>query len=134
MTSKLIDQLCCPNTPISWGELFDKISILEIKKEYASGKTAVKNINTELELLNEIIPEDVLSHRAVSQLRIELKLINQDIWDIEAEIRIKEKSHDFGSKFIELARNTYLFNDERALKKRQINEILNSKIVEEKIY
>ena len=67
-------------------------------------------------------------------LRMELKVINQNIWDIEDEIRLKEARHDFGASFIELARNTYKFNDRRASIKRKINNILNSEIIEEKIY
>ena len=123
-----------PYIPVSWGELFDKISILEIKKEYASNKTVIKNVVKEFELLNEILSHSVLEHPEISGLRKELKNINRTLWDIEDEIRIKEGAHDFGSGFIELARNTYIFNDKRAYIKRKINEILNSEIFEEKVY
>ena len=120
--------------PVSWGEFFDKISILEIKKENVSDNEAMKNIVRELELLNNFISDDISSNTHVMGLRIELKALNQDIWNIEDEIRINEASSDFGERFIELARNTYLFNDKRASIKRKINNILNSTITEEKIY
>ena len=120
--------------PVSWGEFFDKISILEIKKENVSDNEAMKNIVRELELLNNFISDDISSNTHVMDLRIELKALNQDIWNIEDEIRINEASSDFGERFIELARNTYLFNDKRASIKRKINNILNSTITEEKIY
>lgn len=134
MTSKSIGQLKSPYIPVSWGELFDKISILEIKKEKAADQTSLKNVNNELGILREIIPENVLAHEEIYRLRIQLKTINQNIWDIEDEIRIKESFNDFSQSFIVLARNTYLFNDNRASIKRKINNILNSEIIEEKIY
>ena len=134
MTSKSIGQLKSPHIPVSWGELFDKISILEIKKEKAADQTSLKNVNNELGILREIIPENVLAHEEIYRLRIQLKTINQNIWDIEDEIRIKESFNDFSQSFIVLARNTYLFNDNRASIKRKINNILNSEIIEEKIY
>ena len=134
MTSKSIGQLKSPYIPVSWGELFDKISILEIKKEKAADQTSLKNVNNELGILREVIPENVLAHEEIYRLRIQLKTINQNIWDIEDEIRIKESFNDFSQSFIVLARNTYLFNDNRASIKRKINNILNSKIIEEKIY
>ena len=107
---------------------------MEIKKECASNKTVIKNVVKEFELLNEILSHSVLEHPEISGLRKELKNINRTLWDIEDEIRIKEGAHDFGSGFIELARNTYIFNDKRADIKRKINEILNSEIFEEKVY
>ena len=134
MTSKSIGQLKSPYIPVSWGELFDKISILEIKKEKAADQTSLKNVNNELGILREVIPENVLAHEEIYRLRIQLKTINQNIWDIEDEIRIKESFNDFSQSFIVLARNTYLFNDNRASIKRKINNILNSEIIEEKIY
>ena len=69
----------------------------------------------------------------MAELRVELKEVNLNIWNIEAEIRIKEATNDFGDRFIDLARNTYLQNDNRASIKRKINEVLKSEIIEEKI-
>ena len=94
----------------------------------------MKNITQELELLDKFVSNDILKNRGLMDLRVELKNINQNIWNIEDEIRIKESTHDFEDRFIELARNTYIFNDKRASVKRSINDILNSSIVEEKIY
>lgn len=134
MTLKPINALLTPHIPVSWGELFDKISILEIKKENVLNELAMKNIIQELELLDKLISDDILNNRGLMDLRVELKNINQNIWNIEDEIRIKESTHDFGDRFIELARNTYIINDKRASVKRSISNILNSSIVEEKIY
>lgn len=120
--------------PVSWGELFDKISILEIKKENVLDGSAKNNIVVELELLNNFLSADVLSDVKLNNLRVKLKAINQKLWNIEDEIRVNEAKKDFSEKFIWLARSTYINNDIRASIKRQINEALNSAIVEEKIY
>ena len=119
--------------PVSWGEFFDKISILEIKKNVLDG-SAKNNIVSELELLTNFLSADTLSDVNLNNLRVKLKAINQKLWNIEDEIRINEAKKDFGEKFIWLARRTYINNDRRASIKRQINETLNSAIVEEKIY
>ncbi|MBT5505634.1 MAG: hypothetical protein HOK17_00655 [Flammeovirgaceae bacterium] len=120
--------------PVSWGEFFDKISILEIKKENVLDGSAKNNIVVELELLNNFLSADVLSDVKLNNLRVKLKAINQKLWNIEDEIRVNEAKKDFSEKFIWLARSTYINNDIRASIKRQINEALNSAIVEEKIY
>ena len=120
--------------PVSWGELFDKISILEIKKENVLDGSAKNNIVVELELLNNFLSADVLSDVKLNNLRVKLKAINQKLWNIEDEIRVNEAKKDFSENFIWLARSTYINNDIRASIKRQINEALNSAIVEEKIY
>lgn len=123
-----------PLIPVSWGELFDKISILEIKKENALDGSAKNNIVTELELLTKSLTSDILTDPNLNTLRLKLKFVNQKIWNIEDKIRVNEKRKDFGENFILLARRTYINNDKRALIKRQINETLHSAIVEEKIY
>ena len=120
--------------PVSWGEFFDKISILELKKENVRDGSAKNNIVVELELLTNFLSADILSDVKLNNLRVKLKAINQKLWNIEDEIRINEAKKDFGEKFIWLARRTYINNDRRASIKRQINETLNSAIVEEKIY
>ena len=120
--------------PVSWGEFFDKISILEIKKENVLDGSAKNNIVVELELLTNFLSADVLSDVRLNNLRVKLKAINQKLWNIEDEIRVNEAKKDFSEKFIWLARSTYINNDIRASIKRQINEALNSAIVEEKIY
>ena len=120
--------------PVSCGEFFDKISILEIKKENVLDGSAKNNIVVELELLTNFLSADILSDVKQNNLRVKLKAINQKLWNIEDQIRVNEAKKDFGEKFIWLARSTYINNDRRASIKRQINETLNSAIVEEKIY
>ena len=120
--------------PVSWGEFFDKISILELKKENVRDGSAKNNIVVELELLTNFLSADILSDVKLNNLRIKLKAINQKLWNIEDQIRVNEAKKDFGETFIWLARSTYINNDRRASIKRQINKILNSAIVEEKIY
>ena len=127
-------KLTVPQIPVSWGELLDKICILEIKKEKVSNQTALLNITEEFEILNNFISNEILANSEVAKLRVELKEVNLNIWNIEAEIRIKEATNDFGDRFIDLARNTYLQNDNRASIKRKINEVLKSEISEEKMY
>ena len=116
--------------PISLGELYDKISILEIKKSRIIDKDKLANINKELDLLTKIakqFPFDI-------NLFIQLKKVNEDLWKVEDQLRIKEKLGDFDDAFISLARSVYYHNDERAVIKRQINEKYGSIIVEEKSY
>ena len=120
--------------PVSWGEFFDKISILEIKKENVLNGSAKNNIVEELELLTNLLSDNILNDTQLNGFRVKLKAINQKLWNIEDEIRVNEAKKDFGKKFIWLARSTYLNNDRRASIKRQINDTLNSAIVEEKIY
>jgi hypothetical protein len=114
------------NIPVSYGELFDKISILQIKLL----KIKSDNVSKELELLLEksknIDVDPTLVHK--------LKTVNKILWDIEDRLRIKEKEKEFDDEFIELARNVYFTNDKRAALKKQINVELNSVIVEEKQY
>ena len=133
MAAKSDGPATTPLIPVSWGEFFDKISILEIKKNVLDG-SAKNNIVVELELLTNFLSADILSDVKLNNLRVKLKAINQKLWNIEDEIRINEAKKDFGEKFIWLARNTYINNNRRAAIKRQINETLNSAIVEEKIY
>ncbi len=123
-----------PFIPISWGELFDKISILEIKIENLKEKNALKNVKTEYEQLNRIYISNFLEDEIARCLFKDLKKINQKLWNIEDKIRDKERSKKFDQKFIELARNVYFTNDKRSKMKRKINEIFGSKIIEEKSY
>jgi len=123
-----------PYIPVSWGELFDKICILEIKKDHAPSGRTKENITKELELLLNFISKDFLNNSLLTDFRAELKEVNKKIWLIEDEIRAKEAANDFRQGFIKLARNTYILNDKRAAIKRKINVFLNSTILEEKIY
>jgi len=122
-----------PVVPISWGELIDKITILEIKELKIDSITANKNIRKELKHLLEIanlnnMPEEIKS------LKTELKNVNLRLWDVEDSIREKELAGEFDKAFIELARSVYRLNDVRAKTKQSINLILQSELVEEKSY
>ena len=123
-----------PLIPVSWGELFDKITILEIKIENLKEKNALKNVKTEHDQLNTIYNNNFLKDEIARVLFNDLKEINQKLWDIEDKIRDKERSKKFDKEFIELARNVYFTNDERSRIKRNINETFGSKIIEEKSY
>ena len=119
---------------ISAGELFDKITILEIKKSKISNKEKLIDINKELSSLNETVKKFIPDKSSISNYINDLKNINLKLWDIEDGKRAAEKNNDFGEKFIELARNVYKFNDERAKIKLAINTSLGSNIREVKSY
>ena len=123
-----------PLIPVSWGELFDKITILQIKIENLQEKNALNNVKTEHDQLNTIYNNNFLIDEIARVLFNDLKEINQKLWDIEDKIRDKEKSKKFDKEFIELARNVYFTNDERSRIKRNMNETFGSKIIEEKSY
>jgi len=122
------------SVPISPGELLDKITILEIKVEQITDKEKLQNIETELKLLLEIWKQSSFNNDDLQPLKQDLKTNNQNLWDIEDKIRIKELNKEFDQKFIELARSVYIQNDKRAATKREINKQLGSKIIEEKSY
>ena len=123
-----------PHIPISWGELFDKITILEIKLENLKTKSALRNVKTEHGQLCKILERNFSENKNAKRLMIDLKLINQKLWDIEDSIRDKERSKTFDEDFIELARKVYFTNDDRSRIKRNINETLGSELIEEKSY
>ena len=123
-----------PLIPISWGELFDKITILQIKLENLKEKNALKNVKLEHDQLFSIFNQFFLENTIANELINDLKLINQKLWNIEDLIRDKERNKIFDEKFIELARKVYFTNDERSRIKRNINETFGSEIVEEKSY
>ncbi len=122
-----------PNAPVSWGELIDKITILEIKSRHLSNPAALANVSHELQLLSKIA-EPAMTTSGIAELKAKLTQINQTLWTIEDDIRDKEAAKSFDDRFIELARSVYRTNDERALVKRQINAALSSELVEEKSY
>ena len=119
---------------ISAGELFDKITILEIKKTKISNKEKLNDIEKELLSLNETVKKYIPNQSSISKCINDLKDINLKLWDIEDGKRAAEKNKDFGEKFIDLARNVYKFNDERAKIKLAINTSLGSNIKEVKSY
>jgi len=118
----------------SAGELIDKITILEIKCERISDPTKLRNIRSELAMLVAARNEAVDVSDELDRLTAELKSVNQSLWDIEDGIRDCERAKDFGRRFTDLARSVYQNNDRRATIKRRINELLDSKLVEEKSY
>lgn len=119
---------------ISIGEFFDKVTILEIKKERITAADKLVNINNELDALNGLLESLAFTRDDVSSEVAELKLINESLWVIEDDIRDKESKKQFDEKFIELARAVYITNDKRSDVKRQINLKLGSSFVEEKSY
>ena len=119
---------------ISPGELLDKISILEIKMERINDAGKLKNIGVELETLSRSRDEAVPASEDITTLYAKLKSINEELWEIEDDIRDCERSKDFGETFVKLARAVYFTNDKRSDVKRQINENLGSVLVEEKSY
>jgi hypothetical protein len=121
-----------PNVPISWGELLDKVTILEIKAERLVAPAARDNAVRELALLRQIA--DPVLRGEVGTLAARLKELNLALWEIEDRIRGKEAAKEFDAAFIELARAVYHRNDERGALKREINLALGSELIEEKSY
>jgi hypothetical protein len=119
---------------ISAGELIDKITILEIKKIKISNKEKLNDIEKELSSLNVTMKKSIPDQNLIKDLIVTLKEINLKLWDIEDGKRTAEKENNFDEKFIELARNVYKFNDERAKIKLAINNALGSNIKEVKSY
>jgi len=119
-----------PLIPVSWGELLDKIAILEIKTSRISNETARANAVRELALLREVAG----APKGVAELMAALRAVNMRLWRIEDRIREHEKAGDFGPGFIALARAVYHENDERGRIKRALNQALGSALVEEKHY
>ena len=122
-----------PHVPTSWGELIDKITILEIKVERLDSESARANAAHELGLLQQIAGT-VLARPEIGPLVARLKSLNQALWEIEDQIREHERSKRFDAAFIELARAVYHRNDERGAVKRELNLALGSGLIEEKSY
>jgi hypothetical protein len=120
-----------PVVPVSWGELIDKITILEIKAARIADADKRANVARELAALTAV--RGPLSD-SLADLTHELRQVNEALWTIEDDIRECEMRGDFGPRFIELARSVYKRNDRRAALKRRINELLGSELVEEKSY
>ena len=119
---------------ISAGELIDKITILEIKKMKIKNQSKLNEVDKELNSLKSTMNKFISDPSKISKFKEQLKKINLKLWDVEDRKRLAEKNSDFGKKFIELARNVYKFNDERAKIKLEINNSLGSNIKEVKSY
>jgi hypothetical protein len=118
--------------PVSIGELFDKITILQIKKEKIKSVEKLENVNRELNLLLQ--KSNQFNINKIQLQYEELKKVNLILWEVEDKIRKKEKENCFDESFITLARTVYIENDKRAELKRKINKIMNSNLTEEKEY
>ncbi len=120
--------------PVSPGEVLDKITILEIKSERMSDPKKVANVKVELALLQQTWADSVSEDSVIRELHAQLKEINEALWEIEDDIRDKERAREFDQRFIELARSVYVTNDRRSKIKKDLNLHLGSEIIEEKSY
>jgi len=131
-------QVKCENSKIaaeiSCGELIDKITILKIKTEQITDPEKLKNIWTELETLQNTCDECIEEYEAIAHLQEKLQEINQELWDIEDAIRVKERKKEFDDEFIQIARSVYITNDQRCMIKKEIDKVLGSRLTEEKSY
>ncbi|MEZ2417713.1 DUF6165 family protein [Luteibacter sp. RCC_6_2] len=121
-------------TPVSYGELIDKMTILQIKLQEIKDEAKLANVRNELELLEATWKNDKASETDIAEETSRLLAVNQRLWKIEDDIRMKERAQAFDDEFIRLARSVYIENDERAAIKREINLKLGSTLVEEKSY
>jgi hypothetical protein len=121
-------------TPVSYGELIDKMTILQIKLQEIKDDAKLANVRNELELLDATWKNDKASDTDIAEEIARLLAVNQRLWKIEDDIRMKERAQAFDQEFIQLARSVYIENDERAAIKREINVKLGSTLVEEKSY
>jgi hypothetical protein len=123
-----------PMVPVSWGELLDKVAILEIKRQRLRAPGALANTERELLALAPALAALSPAPLGLAELRSALVAVNQRLWTIEDRIREKEAQGDFGEDFVALARSVYRENDERGRIKRAINTLLGSGLMEEKQY
>lgn len=122
------------NLPASIGELFDKITILEIKKLKIKDKTKLKIVNQELTLLKKVVLTKKINRRKLTSTIKKLKNINLQLWNVEDKLRVFEKNKSFKKDFVSYARKVYHMNDKRAFLKNEINIKTNSLISEVKSY
>ncbi len=120
--------------PVSFGELLDKIAILQIKSERMNDEAKLANVRNELSALESTWMAHPAASQGIVELRAQLKTVNERLWVIEDDIRLKEKAQEFDAEFIKLARSVYFENDVRAKIKKDINLALGSSYVEEKSY
>ena len=119
---------------ISPGELIDKITILEIKRDRIRDSRKLANVCAELDVLTQTRDRAIASSPELRRLSDELRAINESLWDVEDELRECERKSEFGSRFIDLARAVYKTNDRRAEVKYEVNRLLRSRLFEEKSY
>ena len=120
--------------PVSPGEVLDKITILEIKLERMTDPKKLANVSIELKLLQEAWATSVTDDEVIQDLHAQLKEVNEALWEIEDDIRDKERAKEFDEEFVNLARAVYITNDRRSEVKKKLNLHLGSQIIEEKSY
>ena len=120
--------------PVSVGELVDKITILEIKNKKIKDIKKLSNIKLELKLLNEFFGKKKLNTKLIKKLKNHLYNVNLKLWNVEDKLRDHEYKNKFNQNFVKLARKVYFLNDKRSKIKKEINESVGSKIIEEKSY
>lgn len=123
-----------PQLPVSWGEVFDKLTILQIKAEKLQDANKLANVNKERQEIDKVVGDLARFPACLPALLQQLKDINCQLWEVEDGKRDNERRQCFDDSFVQLARKVYFGNDRRAAIKRQINELLGSAIVEEKSY
>ena len=123
-----------PFIPISWGELFDKITILQIKSEKILSPDSLKNVDKELKELRLIFDKAFAENLLAFEFTDKLRQINLELWNIEDQIREKERKKAFDNEFTQLARSVYMKNDQRSIIKEKINKAFGSDLVEQKLY
>ena len=123
-----------PQLPVSWGEVFDKLTILQIKADKLQAAAQLANVTKERQEIEKAIGDIACFPAQLPVLVQALKEINTILWDVEDGKRNCEHHQTFGQEFVELARKVYFGNDQRAAIKRQINQLLGSTLVEEKSY
>lgn len=121
-------------TPISPGELLDKLTILQIKSENITDHVKLQNVNVERAALQSVADTHIPETEKLQSLAAALLSVNKELWAIEDDIRDCERAGNFGKTFIQLARAVYVTNDKRADLKKRINVEMDSKLVEEKSY
>lgn len=126
--------LFTPSIPVSWGELLDKVTILEIKMSSLQTACARATAEHEYRHLSQIARRGVDGNPEITAMVQDLEQVNRALWAVEDQLRAKERSQVFDQDFIELARSVYRLNDRRASIKRQINVELMSEFTEEKCY
>src|SRR5262245_7639785 len=119
---------------VSAGELIDKITILQIKSARITDAAKLENVRRELAALEAARDGAIPRSEELDRLTGELRALNEALWEIEDEIRLCERRQDFGPRFVELARSVYHTNDRRSACKRRLNDLLGSRLVEEKAY
>jgi hypothetical protein len=134
MTFSTKTDATAPLIPVSWGELVDRLTILEIKERQIKSASARSNVRHELALLHSTVGDNRLQQADLVILREKLRFVNQTLWNVEDQIREREAAQLFDEHFIQLARSVYINNDKRAGLKRQINELMKSDLVEQKQY